>query len=208
MPTVQTLINNALRGIDTKATTADFLAWAEEANQLYIGPKSRLFTESATKTTIYNVRRYDLPIITRDVTNVALEGDTLLDLDYRTPQQMQKLRERSTAVGEPKFYTQLPFSTKQIEIYPAPDARNSNRTIVVSLVAFPTSLTATTQTPDIPSVYHDLYTLYMRHRAYDFNDQDEKAAMELAKFQSRLDEYEWDVFLEGEDEFPTMQVTD
>lgn len=77
-------------------------------------------------------------------------------------------------------------STHTVYLYPQPDSDNTSQTIKLFAIAFPTSLSADEDVPDLPKNLQDLIPHYMAWRSLKQMGQEDKANTEIIFFNLQL----------------------
>lgn len=90
----------------------------------------------------------------------------------------------SADVDVPRYFVRK--STFTGYLYPQPNTANIGQAIKLTCLAFPTSLSASSDTPDLPKNLQDIMPHYMAYRSCQQMGQDEKATNELILVRSQL----------------------
>ena len=78
--------------------------------------------------------------------------------------------------------------TFRAQLYPVPDTSTGSQTLRVYGIESPSSLSSSTDTPDLPEFLHDLIPHYMGYRAFSFLENQDRAVAELTLYRGALKE--------------------
>jgi hypothetical protein len=83
----------------------------------------------------------------------------------------------SAEVDVPRYFVRK--STFLGYLYPQPDTANTGQAVKLTCISFPTPLSATSDTPDLPKNLQDIMPHYMAYRAFQQMGNGESATNEL-----------------------------
>lgn len=100
--------------------------------------------------------------------NSAVSGD-IKPLKFVTEETLREiypswLDQTSAGQGRPQYIMQLKRDT--LHIFPRPDTTNAGKSIWLNYNYVPTAMSADSDTPDLPTPYHNLLPIYALHLAY------------------------------------------
>lgn len=129
--------------------------------------------ESAAISTAANTQEYSLPA---DFRRALFVKDSSKTLGYITPERLARLGSQISATGAPTNYYILGVDksdgNQKIGLVPIPSAVGS---VTLYYVAAPTDLSAGTDVPKLPSVYHQLLVFYGTARAAEVEGEQDVA---------------------------------
>lgn len=177
MPTVQQIDAGFLLLLretsdDTRFTPEQRYGFLNEAKN-YIAALSNQTTDLVTVVTTQNVGAYTLPSDTLLINNAyfgtELTANGVWPLKVVTRKVLKELfpnwlDETAGAAGTPIYLVK--FDQNTIYVHPRPDASQAGKKIFMDYGYVPADISASTDTPDIPVIYHSIMKFYAAYLAY------------------------------------------
>lgn len=178
---------------------ADILRWINDA-QREIAWNNDLLQIKATAAVVANQAGYSMPadiLRLRSVKyqGVPLSGTSMQEADdllsnYATPTQVP--------VGVPQTFW---VYAQTITLYPTPSTAGATD-LTLFYTRSPTELTALSQTPEIPTQYHNRIVEYCVAQAYELDDNLNASQAKLAQFKSGIESSRGDLDFVPQDVYP------
>lgn len=186
-------------------TDATIIRWINDAMREIVY-QSELLQIKATTAPINGVNHYALPTDMLKTHSVKYQGNTLEFVSLEQAEELfpNKDDPANLVIGVPTHYW---IWGNEIYLYPAPSINGTNE-IICYYNRMPVEVTLTTETPEIPSIYHNRITEYCLAQAYELDESVFISELKLNQFTSNLQNMkslnEW----EGQDAYPFITSTE
>lgn len=166
-----------------EVTDADIIRWINDGMREIILSSDLLQTKAYTSP-LANVSHYQLPTDILKTHSLKYKG---VSLEFVSLEQAEKLFPNKDDAsnypsGTPTHYW---IWGGELYLYPAPEITGSNE-IVLYYNRMPVEVTATSDTPEIPSTYHNRLVEYCMAQAYELDENLGGAAAKMQQFQGNL----------------------
>ena len=155
-----------------QVTDQDIYRWINDAMR-EIAADNQLLQKNATSNTIIGTAQYALPTDILKLYSITYDGQRL---DISTLAEAEDSYTPTAANATPSAAY---IWAGQITLTPTPDAVKS---LVVSYTKQPTEVTAGTDTPEVPSQYHQRLVDYCKAQVAEMDD-------DMPRYQLKMDEF-------------------
>lgn len=163
-------------------TDADIIRWINDAMREIV-PQAELLQAKATTLPLNGTPNYALPDDMLKVHSIKYAGRTLEYVSLEQAEELFPNKDNPTSyeVGTP---THCWIWGNELYLYPAPN--NTTDAITCYYNRMPLDVTATGDTPELPTVYHNRIVEYCMAQAYELDQDAGNAQNKLNQFQNNL----------------------
>jgi len=181
---------------------ADIVEWINTGMR-EVAQKNELLQVTATIALVSGQFEYSFPANIMNLVSIAHRGDLMRGLGFT--EFMQVTRD-STGVttGVPTSFTTW---ADKIRVFPTPDSSVSGETIQVFYLRLPNEITLLTETPELPTTYHQRLVEYCLAQAAEMDENPQQYNNKLKEFQGNLDELKDNVDWTEREAYPTISVS-
>lgn len=186
-------------------TDNTIIRWINDAMREIVS-QSELLQVKSTTAPINSVNHYCLPPDMLKTHSIKFQGNTLEFVSLEQAEELFPNKDDSTnyPTGTPTHYW---IWGGELYLYPAPSFTGTNE-ISCYYNRMPVEIALTTDTPEIPSIYHNRIVEYCLAQAYELDESVFISELKLNQFTSNLQNMktlnEW----EGQDAYPFITSTD
>lgn len=182
-------------------TDADIIRWINDA-QREIAVANDLLQTTATTAAVVGQDQYSLPPDVLTLRSVRFAGNKLKLL---TAEEAATLigTDNGTTQGTPTYYSTWGI---KIDLYPAPASADPDD-LQLYYTRQPAAVALVTDTPELPTQYHNRIVDYCIAQAYELDDNYESYESKMKVFQTGVDRLKGQSEWQGQDVYPSISVS-
>jgi hypothetical protein len=184
-----------------QVTDADILRWINSAQKQIVLQNESLLEKTTTTNTVIGQQVYTLPVDLLKLSAVSYRNSTTTAYFRLKGYSLSEFNEKvdgwdgSTESGDPFCYT---ISENNIILYPVP-----NTAVLAGLKVYynrkPVVVTLTTDTPELPELYHDTIIKFCLQQAYEVDEDWDAVGNKAQEFDREVN------LLRGTSEWKTQE---
>lgn len=171
-----------------QVTDTDIIRWINSAQKQIVLQNESLLDKTATTTTVVGQQTYDLPVDLLKLTSISYRISTTTPYYRLKGYSLAVFNERidgwdgTTETGNPNCYT---ISENKIILFPIPSAA-----VISGLKIYycrkPVAVVLTTDTPELPELYHDTIIKFCLQQAYEVDEDWDAVGNKAQEFDVEL----------------------
>lgn len=180
-------------------TDADIIRWCNDAQQ-EIAIANDLLQVSATTTTTAGTQKYTIPSNLLILRSAKWQGVKLQGVSMEEADALTLSTSASSPTGVPTTFWQF---ARQIYLWPIPSSSGTTD-LTLYYTRIPNTLTATTDTPELPLQYHPRLVEYCIAQAAELDDNLQQYALKMQQFKANVGDLKDNATWENHDAYPSI----
>jgi len=172
-----------------QVTDADILRWINDGMRQIVQNNEGLLEKSATTNLVASQQDYTLPIdlliltlisckVTGESSYTPLRHFSFTDFNVK----IDGWDEATGSIARPELYT---IYENEIKLFPIPDSSVTSG-LKIYYKRIPTDVTLTTETPELPTLYHEALVKYCLAQAYEMDEDFSASTQKLNEMNTDL----------------------